>query len=93
MLALLSSFKKTLFLIFCIFCTQTFISELEWTSICSCILVVHSFYNLLTAKLLRKYFWRLQDSFQQEKSPFFFIKINKELEKVKKKEGKDFLSC
>lgn len=76
-----------------VFCSQIFIPEQEWTSLCSWILVVHSFCNLLTTKQLRKYFWRLQDSFQQDKSPFFFIKIKKELEKDKKKEVKDFLSC
>lgn len=48
----------------------------------------HSFCNLLTAKQIRKEYWRLLDSSQQQKSPFFFIKMKKEIKNRKSQEDK-----
>lgn len=81
MLTLLELKNKSCLDLFFLFLVS---SELEWTTLCGCILVVFSFCKLLMGKQLRAYFWRLQNSFQ-EKIPFFFMgkktKPKKKLEK------------
>lgn len=83
MLTLLELKNKSCLDLFFLFLVS---SELEWTTLCGCILVVFSFCKLLMGKQLRAYFWRLQNSFQ-EKIPFFFMgKKNKTKEETRKKQ-------